>query len=133
MPAIELLVNNFAALEIAEVSREVVELISSLGVLVGDRNLEGREGIEDVELCVARLVILHSQCRVMVGHTSQIPGRVVVDRCRVFQHDQIEPSASPFPAGGDAPFTADLLQLLACLANVFGLEDALTNSCLFYG
>jgi hypothetical protein len=52
LPALELLVDHLAALKVAEVSREVVELLAGLGVLVGDGNLEGGERIEDIELCV---------------------------------------------------------------------------------
>jgi hypothetical protein len=64
------------------------------------------------------------------GRTGQVPRCVVVDRCRVLQHDEVEPAASPFPAGRDTPFPADLLQFLADLAGIFCLEDTLTDSCL---
>lgn len=63
-------------------------------------------------------------------HTRQVPGRVVVYRCRVLEHHEVEPTASPFPAGRDAPFAADFLQFLAHLASVLGFEDTLSNSRL---
>ena len=51
LPTLKLLVDNFAPLEVPEVGREVVELLSGVTVLVGDGNLEDGEGIEDIELC----------------------------------------------------------------------------------
>lgn len=63
-------------------------------------------------------------------HTRQVPGRVVVDRCRVLEHYEVEPTTPAFPAGRDAPFPADLLQLLANFAGVLSLEDAFAYSCL---
>jgi hypothetical protein len=54
LPALKLLVDDLAALEVVEVGGEVVQLLARLGVLVGDGDLEGGEGVEDVELCVTR-------------------------------------------------------------------------------
>ncbi len=51
MPTLKLLVDNLALFKVSEVSREVVELLSGVTVLVGDGNLENGEGIEDIELC----------------------------------------------------------------------------------
>jgi len=39
LPPLELLVDNLVALKIAEICREVVNLLAGRGVLVGDRNL----------------------------------------------------------------------------------------------
>jgi hypothetical protein len=50
LPAFELLVYHLTLLEEVKVGREVVELVA-LGALVGDRDLEGGEGVEDVEFC----------------------------------------------------------------------------------
>ncbi len=54
LPALKLLVDNLALLKVPKVGREVVELLPRL-VLVRDGNLDGREGIKDVELCVGLL------------------------------------------------------------------------------
>jgi hypothetical protein len=54
LPALKLLVDNLALLKVPKVGREVVELLPRF-VLVRDGNLEGREGIKDVELCVSLL------------------------------------------------------------------------------
>ena len=51
-PALKLLVHNLALLEVAEVGGEVVELGARLGVLIGDGNLDGRERVQYVKLCV---------------------------------------------------------------------------------
>lgn len=59
MPALKLLVDNFTLLEMVQISREVVELLAIL-VLVRNSDLDGGEGVEDIELCASLLAICHA-------------------------------------------------------------------------
>lgn len=80
MPALKVAVDNVAlVLEISQVCREVIDLLSGLAVLVGHGNLDDWEGVEHVEL-------------------GQVQGGVVVDGRRVLQNDEIKVSASTLAA-----------------------------------
>ena len=92
----------------------------------GRTYLDGLEGIENIQL-------------------GDVEKGVVVDGRRVLEDNEVQPSASPFPASADTPLATcdarlddpgiearkeptNLLKLGTSLAKVFSLEDAATNS-----
>lgn len=78
-------------------------------VLVADGDLDGGEGIEDVEL-------------------GEVESRVVVQVVRVLDDDQVEPAAAAGAASGDTDFVANLLELLARLVQQFRGESAAADT-----
>ena len=109
VPAGELLVDNLKAIEDAEIGREVLDLLTSLGVLVGNGNLDGLEGVEDIEL-------------------GEVKGSVVVDGSRVLEDNKIEPAATTLATGADTPLATNLLELGTGLLEVLGLEGTTTDT-----
>lgn len=79
--------------------------------LVGGTDLQLLEVVEDIKL-------------------GQVEGSVVVDGGRVLEKDQVEPTTSPFPASGDANFSANGLELLSDLVDLLGWEWTATDSGL---
>lgn len=109
VPAIKLLVNDLTALQQSQISREKVHLLTGVGVLVRDRNLDLLKTVKYIEL-------------------REVEGCVVVDSGGVLDNNEIEPAASPLASSADTPLATDFLKLCAHLAKILGLENALTDS-----
>ena len=113
MPALKLAVGGITpVLEVAQIRREVVDLLSGFAALLGYGNLDDWKDAEHIEF-------------------GQVQCSVVVDGRRVLEINDIEVSSSTLGAGGDTEPASDILQCLFNLIKVLGLEEILSDKRLW--